>query len=150
MPTETAAPHTHPKVSPLEYAEILQFYAEQMHHLDTLDIEAYAATFTALGVIAHRHADQVQRGRQEIIDHATSVLPTYRQTGARHWNGDYLVRRAGDAKHSYYDVQYASLVTHRASEGSGGVAFKEPFVVTDTLVREGDTLRIDRRVIEQP
>lgn len=134
----------------LEYAAILQFYAEQMHHLDGLDIDAYARTFTREGTIEHRHSGQEQSGRTQIVEHANAVLDTYRSSGARHWNGGYFVRRASTpSTPPRYEVRYASLVTHRG-DGGDGVALKEPFVVTDILTVETNALRVEQRVIDQP
>ena len=148
MPTERELPHGGP-VKALEYAAILQFYAEQMHYLDALDIDAYAATFTRAGTIEHRDAGHEQSGREQIVAHANAVLETYKVSGPRHWNGGYFVQRTSTpGAEARYEVRYASLVTYRRQEAP--VAFKEPFEVVDTLALEDGALRVQRRVIEQP
>lgn len=138
------------RVPAVDYAEILQFYAEQMHHLDSLNIDAYASTFTRMGTIEHRHAGQKQAGRAQIIEHAYAVLDSYRASGARHWNGGYFAQLTSAPSTSpTYEVRYASLVTHKGDDATT-VALKEPFVVTDILKVEEDVLRVELRVIDQP
>lgn len=133
-----------PRITADERAAILDFYARQMHLLDSLHVEQYAATFTEDGIIDHAHRAERVQGRREMLDGIRAALPRYQGVVVRHWFDHLLI----DATVEGWRVTYYSMVTR--TDSAGTVAFEPTFVVTDHLVRTAEGGILTRsRVIHQ-
>ena len=124
------------------YAEVQQFYANQMRLLDTLKIEDYAATFTPDGWIEHAHRNERATGRAEMIAGMYAALPRYKGVVVRHWFDHLVVEPASDGS---LKVSYYTLVTRVNKEGQ--VVFEPTFTIDDVLVRVDGVLHTASRYI---
>lgn len=138
------------KVSADDYVAILNFYAHQMHVLDSLKIEEYADTFTEDGVVDHAHRGERAEGRDAMLEGMRAALPRYRAVVVRHWFDHFLIEPMVEVESDTegWRVSYYSLVTR--TDGDGKVDFEPTFTVEDELVRtDSGAIRTRRRVIHQ-
>jgi uncharacterized protein (TIGR02246 family) len=126
------------------YAQVQQFYAEQMHMLDDGDADGWAATFTEDGTFTPPRAAQPVRGPADL---AAGVRRAHAERAAggvthRHWHGMLAVTpRTADS----VDVRCYALVIASAAGGASHV--HAACVCTDVLVRREDRwLVADRKV----
>ncbi|MDB1089542.1 nuclear transport factor 2 family protein [Streptomyces sp. ACA25] len=125
------------------YAEVQTFFARQMRHVDSLDIEGFADTFTADGVVVHASGERAE-GREAMIAGMRANLPRYQGIAVRHWFDKLLIEPQGeDTVH----VSYYTLVTQ--TDRDGKVAFQPTFTVDDVLVRRDGQLFTQSRVIHR-
>ncbi|MEV0012533.1 nuclear transport factor 2 family protein [Streptomyces sp. NPDC051840] len=134
-----------PQVTGDLYAEVQTFYAQQMRRVDALDIEGFAATFTADGEVVHA-GGQRQSGQAEMIAGMRANLPRYKDIAVRHWFGHLLIE-ADPADEDTLRVSYYTLVTQTDREGK--VSFQPTFTVDDVLVRRDGRLLTRSRVIHR-
>ncbi|NEC53776.1 nuclear transport factor 2 family protein [Actinospica acidiphila] len=127
------------------YAEVQSFYARQMRRVDALDVEGFAATFTADGVVVHADGHR-QAGREEMVAGMRARLPRYEDVAVRHWFGHLLVEVDG-ADEDTVRVSYYTLVSEVDREGR--VSFQPTFTVEDVLVRVEGRLLTRSRVIRR-
>ncbi|MFJ8535816.1 nuclear transport factor 2 family protein [Streptomyces sp. NPDC093591] len=129
------------------YVEIQQFYAHQVHHLDALHAEEFAATFAEDGVFHHSVGAPPAKGRGEIV--AAIRAHQERKYGTdpaqrRHWFNMLQVMPQDDG--SIVTEYYALVLVTRPGEP---VAVTAPSCfVRDVLVREsGQLLNLERTVV---
>ncbi|MCU1470888.1 MAG: hypothetical protein JWQ39_2037 [Glaciihabitans sp.] len=140
----TTQPRESQHVSADDYVAILSFYARQMHLLDDLELEAYAATFTEDGVVDHAHRGQRVAGRAAMLAYMHAALPAYKRVVVRHWFDHLLIEPTADG----WQVSYYSLVTR--TDADGAVTFEPTFSVRDNLVRlDSGEIYTSLRVLHQ-
>ena len=66
------------------YAEVQQFYAEHMHHLDSEEADEWAATFTEDGVFAPPSLPEPVRGRTALAEGVRRQAAQLVEIGERH------------------------------------------------------------------
>ncbi len=128
------------------YAQVQQFYARQVHHLDERRVEPFAATFTEDGVFAHTPLEPPARGRRgiaaavrEFNERRFADSPAVR----RHWFNMLAVDPQADG--TVHTMFYALIITTRPGE--------QPVVapsctVRDVLVLENGELLLRSRLVE--
>lgn len=130
------------------YAEVQQFYARQVHRLDAVRAEEFAATFAVDGVFEHSPGSPPATGRAAIAEEVRSFNearfaddPVQR----RHWFSMLDVRPQDDG--SVHTEFYALVVISRPGQAQPVIA--PSCVVRDVLVRESGELRTLRRKVTQ-
>lgn len=128
------------------YVQIQQFYATQVQHLDALEFDEFAATFTEDGEFGHSDGTPPAKGRAEI----TTALSEYQKrrygddpTQRRHWFDMLKVspRPDGSIETSYYAVVLAT-------KPGNPVAVPTPSCfVRDVLVPQDGRLLVRRRLV---
>ncbi|MFC8721791.1 nuclear transport factor 2 family protein [Kitasatospora sp. NPDC057198] len=126
-------------------AEVQQFYAWQMHLLDSGEADAWAETFTEDGVFAANAHPEPARGRETIRAAAAKAAAQRAEEGiqVRHWLGMLEVRPREDG--SVLALSYA-LIVNTPMGGSPQVHLST--TCEDVLVRgeDGGWLVRDRQV----
>jgi actinorhodin biosynthesis protein ActVIA len=130
------------------YAEVQQFYARQVHRLDAVRAEEFAATFAVDGEFEHSPDSPPARGRAAIAQEVRGFNerrfaddPVQR----RHWFSMLDVRPQDDG--SVQTEFYALVVITRPGQAQPVIA--PSCVVRDVLVREEGELRTLRRKVTQ-
>jgi actinorhodin biosynthesis protein ActVIA len=129
------------------YAEVQQFYARQVHLLDALRAEEFAATFAVDGVFQFSPDAPAITGRTAIA--AAMRGAAERRAAAapvrqRHWFSMLDTRQQSDG--TVRTDLYGLIVTSRPGEMVPVIA--PSFMVRDTLIREDGELRtLEREVI---
>ncbi|WP_037671835.1 nuclear transport factor 2 family protein [Streptomyces griseus] len=124
------------------YAEVQQFYAQHMHHLDRGEAEEWAATFTADGVFAPPSAPEPVRGRAALAQGVREAVKELAEAGEtrRHILTMLAVRTCSDG--SLAVRSYAQIV---ATPHGGTPALFLMCVCEDILVRQGGRLLVKER-----
>ncbi|MBZ4319361.1 nuclear transport factor 2 family protein [Streptomyces huiliensis] len=126
------------------YQQVQQFYAEQMHLLDTGRAEEWAETFTEDGVFAANAHPEPAAGRSVIAAAARKAVDDYVARGIqrRHWLGMVSVTERGDGEVA------ASCYALVVETGRGGrPELRASTSCDDVLVRrDGRWLVKDRQV----
>ncbi|MFE1321803.1 nuclear transport factor 2 family protein [Kitasatospora phosalacinea] len=142
--TFTSSPASSAADSALQ-AEVQQFYAWQMHLLDSGEADAWAETFTEDGVFAANAHPEPARGRETIRTAAAKAAAQRAEEGVqvRHWLGMLDVRPQEDG--SVVALSYA-LIVNTPLGGSPQVHLST--TCRDVLVRgeAGGWLVSDRQV----
>ncbi|MEU1404364.1 nuclear transport factor 2 family protein [Streptomyces sp. NPDC005728] len=130
------------------YAEVQLFYARQVHHLDAVRAEEFAATFAEEAVFAHSPDAPAVSGRvniaREVRDYNERRFATD-PVQRRHWFTMLDVREQADG--SVHTEYYALVGTTRPGEPRPVIA--PSCIVRDVLVREDGELRTLRRKVTQ-
>jgi len=136
-----------PTIASVEtYVEAQQFYARQVHLLDTLQAEPFAATFTEDAVFDHSPTAPPLHGRSAIAREVGEFQQ--RQLGQepvqrRHWfNMMQVFEHPDGTLHAHY---YALIVVTRRGQAVPVVA--PSCAVHDILVREDGELRTRSRKV---
>nr|WCI13839.1 LaxC1 [Streptomyces setonensis] len=136
---------TGPATAAALQAEIQQFYARQMHLLDSGEADAWADTFTEDGVFAANAHPEPARGRDTIRAAAAQAAAQRAEQGiqVRHWLGMLEVRPQEDG--SVRALTYA-LIVNTPLGGSPQVHLST--TCEDVLVRgkDGEWLVSTRQV----
>ncbi|MFC4031644.1 nuclear transport factor 2 family protein [Streptomyces polygonati] len=128
--------------SPDLYAEILHFYARQMHLMDGGDFAGFAKTFAEDGVFTLAGGRGVLEGREAIRAASEAAEARYRGGQPRHWFDMMIADRAADGTVA---TTYYALVTVTGRDGS--VVLEPSCVVRDTLAeRDGELLNLTRTI----
>ncbi|MBP0460085.1 MULTISPECIES: nuclear transport factor 2 family protein [Streptomyces] len=125
------------------YQQVQQFYARQMHLLDSGKAELWADTFTRDGVFAANAHPQPAVGRAVIAASARKATDEYAAKGVqrRHWLGMLSVEDHGDR----VSARCYALVVE--TPRGGQAAIRASTLCEDVLVRhEGGWLVRDRHV----
>jgi len=130
------------------YAEVQQFYARQVHLLDAVRAEEFAATFAADGVFQHSPDSPPATGREGIAaevrgfnERRFATDPVQR----RHWFNMLDVQPQSDG--TLLTEFYALVVITRPGQAQPVIA--PSCTVRDLLVREDGELRTLRRQVSQ-
>lgn len=124
------------------YAEVQQFYADQMQILDTHDIERWADTFTEDAVLELPALPEPVCGRAGLARYVRAGAARQRRAGSRlnHWIGMLDVQpRADGSLHAR-----CSALVHATPSG-GGAKVLYVCVMEDVLVRSGGEWRTAHR-----
>ena len=125
------------------YAEVQQFYAQQMQRLDRRDVEGYAATFTDDAEFHHSPGQPGSHTRAEIIRDVYKADEVYKTDPhqRRHYFTMLNLEPLDDG--SIKSTAYCLVVKSRSGQKPEFV----PCVVNDILVRvNGELLNQYRRV----
>jgi len=144
---ETTAPVADAATTGL-YAEVQLFYARQVHLLDTVQAEPFAATFAIDGVFEHSPDSPPARGREGIAEEVRGYNErrfAHDPVRRRHWFNMLDVREQPDG--SVHTEFYALVATTRPGQPVPVIA--PSCTVRDVLVREGGELRTLRRKVTQ-
>lgn len=117
-----------------DYVQARSFLARQARSLDAADAEAFAATFTADGVLRHASRQDALRGSAAIAEATRATAAAHAEVTHRHWFDQFVVDPGpsdGILLVSYYAL--TSLV-----DREGGVRFLPTCLVEDELHRTGD------------
>lgn len=126
------------------YAEVQQFYARQMHLLDTGAAEQWAATFTPDGSFAPPSAPAPIRGRETLAAGAKRAAQELAEAGQRHRHLLLAIDVRPQPDGSLVVRSYAQIV---ATARGGESRIHLMCETHDVLVRDGETLLVkDRRV----
>lgn len=126
------------------YAEVQQFYADQMQRLDNRDIPGYAATFTEDAEFEHTPGRPPARTRAGIVNDLTEFHQRFESDPMqrRHWFGMTNLQRQEDG--TLLATSYCLVVKIRPGRAPEA---NPSCVVHDVLVRvEGVLLTRSRRV----
>lgn len=128
------------------HTEIQQFYARQMHLLDSGEADTWAETFTEDGVFAANAHPEPARGRETIRTAAAKAAAERAEQGlqVRHWLGMLDVRPQEDG--SVLARSYALIINTPAG---GQAAVHLSTTCEDVLVRgeDGGWLVSTRQVV---
>jgi hypothetical protein len=127
---------------PQLHAEVQDFYARQMHMIDSGHAEAWAATFTEDGIFAANAYPQPTVGRAAIAQavRATAAQLTAEGVVHRHWFGMLAVYPENDGT---LRTRYYALVI-RTPKG-GQPVIHRCTVAEDELVRQQGVWQVRRR-----
>lgn len=128
------------------YTEIQQFYARQVHLLDDVQSEEFAATFTPDGIFRHRPDAGESRGRDAIAGTVSSFNERFADdpTQRRHWFNMLAVDPRDDG--SISTTFYALVVS---TKPGGQPVIAPSCVAHDVLVRDEDgELRTQSRIVD--
>ncbi|MFF7146181.1 MULTISPECIES: nuclear transport factor 2 family protein [Streptomyces] len=133
---------TRSAAAPEVYAEVLHFYARQMHMMDGGDFAGFAKTFMEDGVFTLAGGRGVLEGREAIGAAAEAAEARYQGGRPRHW---FDMMTAEETADGTLETTYYALVSVTARDGS--VRFEPSCVVRDTLVRrDGGLLMLSRTI----
>ncbi|MFF9486128.1 nuclear transport factor 2 family protein [Streptomyces sp. NPDC014676] len=130
------------------YAEVQLFYARQVHHLDAVRAEEFAATFAEDALFAHSPDEPPVRGRANIAREVRAYNERRFRTDPvqrRHWFTMLDVQEQDDG--SVHTEYYALIGTTRPGEPRPVIA--PSCLVRDVLVREDGELRTSKRQVTQ-
>ncbi|MEV7194334.1 nuclear transport factor 2 family protein [Streptomyces sp. NPDC093510] len=130
------------------YAEVQLFYARQVHHLDAVRAQEFAATFAEDALFAHSPDAPAVRGRANIAAEVSAYNKRRFQADPvqrRHWFTMLDVRQQADG--SVHTEFYALVGTTRPGEPRPVIA--PSCIVRDVLVREDGELRTLSRKVTQ-
>jgi actinorhodin biosynthesis protein ActVIA len=136
------------------YAEVQNFYAEQVHLQDHNVFEEFAATFTEDAVFRHRPGEDGVHGRAAIVAVARKFAAKLdaEEIQRRHWFNMLAVRPANDG--TAVDASYYALVVD--TKPNSRPLIGPSCFVHDILVRTDDgelltrSRRIDHDEIREP
>lgn len=137
-----------PAVGAELYAEVQQFYARQVHLLDAVRAEEFAATFAVDGVFEHSPDSPAARGREGIAAEVRQFNESrfaHDPVQRRHWFSMLRVEEQPDG--SLHNSFYALVVITRPGQLEPVIA--PSCVVRDVLVRENGELRTLSRKVSQ-
>jgi hypothetical protein len=122
-------------LSPADYIEIQQLYAQYARSIDAADGEAFAGTFTADGEFGGAV------GRAALIEFGNHRFDRWNGAQSRHWNTNLIVTATPEgAKGSCYLMTFNATANPPTERGSG--------VYDDTLIRTAQGWRFKKRLLQ--
>jgi actinorhodin biosynthesis protein ActVIA len=133
---------TQSAATPEVYAEVLHFYARQMHMMDSGDFAGFAKTFVEDGVFTLAGGRGLLEGREAIGAGAEAAEARYQGGQPRHW---FDMMTAEESPDGTLVTTYYALVSVTARDGS--ILFEPSCLVRDALVRrDGGLLMLTRTI----